>query len=183
MECKITFGSFRAARQAAFTLVEMMVAAALGLVVATAIALLAFFSSRSFVTMANYTEMNQRSQFALDKMSKEIRQARRLTWYSANSLTFDDADGNPLSFTYNPSTRKLVRVSGVQTNTLLADCDSLQFRIYQHTVISNTFDCYDVAFATNAKLIQVTWKNSRQILGKKTTTESVQSAKIALRNR
>ena len=172
-------------RQAAFTLVEMMVASSLGLMLATVIAMIAFFSSRSFVAMADYTEMNQRSQFALDKMSKEIRQARQLTAYSTNreSLTFANADGNPLSFTYSPTARRLVRVSGGQTNSLLTDCDALQFRIYQHTMISNTYDCYDVASVTNARVIQVNWKNSRQILGKTATTESVQSAKIAIRNR
>src|SRR6266540_1043612 len=121
MECKNT--STRAGKRAAFTLVELMVASALGLVLATVIALLAFFSTRSFVTMADYTEMNQRSQFALDKMSKEIRQTRQLTAFSTNSLTFANADGNPLSFTYSPTTRGLVRVSGGQTNTLLSDCD------------------------------------------------------------
>ena len=167
---------------AGFTLIELLVASSLGLVLATVIALLTFFSTRSFVAMADYTEINQRSQFALDKMSKEIRQVRGLTAFSTNSLTFANADGIALAFTYNPSTRKLVRVSAGKTNTLLTDCDSLQFAIYQHTMKSNSFDCYDVAAVTNARVIQVNWKNSRQILGKKATTQSVQSAKIAIRN-
>ena len=174
--------SIRAGGQAAFTLVELMVASALGLLLATVIATFAYFSSRSFVAMASYTEMNQRSQLALDKMSKEIRQARQLTAFSTNSLTFANADGNPLSFTYTPGTRRLERASGGQTNTLLSDCDALQFSIYQHTMKSNSFDCYDEANVTNARVIQVNWKNSRDILGKKATTESVQSAKIAIRN-
>ena len=49
-------------------------------------------------------------------------------------------------------------------------------------MISNTFDCYLPAVVTNARVIQMTWKNSRTILGKKATTESVQSARIAIRN-
>ena len=180
MECKNT--SIRPRRPAGFTLIELMVASALALVVATAIAMLSYFSSRSFMVMANYTNMNQRSQFALDKMSKEIRQTRRLISYSTNSLTFQDSSGNPLQFTYNPGARKLVRLSGGQTTTYLTDCDALRFSIYQHTMKSNSFDCYDVASLTNARVIQVNWKNSRQILGKKATTQSVQSAKIAIRN-
>ena len=56
MECKSM--CIRDRRQAAFTLVELMVASALGLLLATAIATFVFFSSRSFVAMANYTEMN-----------------------------------------------------------------------------------------------------------------------------
>src|SRR5262245_10504868 len=108
MECKNM--CIRSSGRAAFTLVEMMVTSAVALIVATVIAMLAYFSSRSFMVMANYTDLNQRSQFALDKMSKEIRQARRLTSFSTTSLTFEDANGNPLQFTYNPDVQKLVRV-------------------------------------------------------------------------
>jgi len=179
MECKSMY--IRDREQAAFTLVELMVASTLSLLLTTAIATFAFFSTRSFVAMANYTEVNQRSQLALDKMSKEIRQASQLTAFSTNSLTFANADGNPLSFTYTPNTRRLERVSEGQTNTLLSDCDSLQFSIYQHTMKSNSFDCYD-ANVTDARVIQMNWKSSRDILGKKATTESVQSAKIVIRN-
>jgi len=169
--------------RAGFTLVELMVASALAVMVGTAIATLAYFSSRSFMVMANYTNLNERSQFALDKMSKEIREALRLTSYSTNSLTFQDADGNPLQFTYNPSARKLVRVSGGQITAYLTECDALKFLIYQHTVIPKSFDCYNPASAASAQVIEMQWKCSRQIRGSKVTTEGVQSAKITMRNR
>ena len=61
--------------QAAFTLVEVMVSSALGLMVVTVVAMLSFFSSRSFVAMTNYTDLNMASEVVLDKMSREI--ARR----------------------------------------------------------------------------------------------------------
>jgi prepilin-type N-terminal cleavage/methylation domain-containing protein len=169
--------------RAAFTLVELMVASAVALMVATAIATFAYFSSRSFMIMANYTNLNQRSQFALDKMSKEIRQALRLTSYSTNSLTFVDANGNTNQFTYNPSARKLVRVSGGQIATYLTECDALQFSIYQHTVKDKSFDCYNPSSVASAQVIEMKWKCSRQIRGSKATTEGVQSAKITMRNR
>ena len=180
MECKNT--STRPGRRDAFTLVELMVASALALVLLAAVATFSYFSSRSFITMADYTDMNQQSQLALDKMIKEIRQVRLLTAYATNSLTFQDANGNPLQFTHDKNARELWRVSGGQTNALLTDCDALQFWIYQHTMISNTFDCYDPAYVTNARVIQVTWNCSRNIMGKKATTDNVQSAKIAIRN-
>ena len=160
-----------------------MVASAVGLVLLAAVATFSYFGSRSFVAMAGYTEMNQQSQFALDKMVKEIRQVRQLTSFNpTNNLTFLDANGNVHKFTYYPNDRELRRESGGQTNTLLTDCDALQFWAYQHTMISNTFDCYDPAYVTNARVIQVTWNCSRKILGKKTTTDNVQSTKIAIRN-
>ena len=58
----------------------------------------------------------------------------------------------------------------------------MKFWIYQHTMKSNTFDCYDTAALTNARVIQMTWKCSREILGRTATTDNVQSAKIAIRN-
>ena len=180
MDCKSTYTSARG--QAAFTLIEMMTASALGLLVATVLATFFYFSTRTFAAMNNYTEMNQLSQMALDKMSKDIRQARQLTSYSTNSLAFSDVNGNSLQFTYNPGARTLVRVGGGQTTTYLTQCDALQFWIYQRTPISNSFECYDPAYVTNARVIQVTWNCSRQIRGTKATTESVESATITLRN-
>jgi len=58
----------------------------------------------------------------------------------------------------------------LRRQALLSDCDALQFSIYQHTMKSNSFDCYDVSNITNARVIQVKWKNSRDILRKKKTT-------------
>jgi hypothetical protein len=150
--------------------------------VVTVVAMLSFFSSRSFVAVTNYVSMDQQSQLALDNMSREIREVHRLTAYSPTSLTFEDADSNPLQYFYDPDSRALMRVSGGLTNALLTDCDSLQFSIYQRNVISNTFDAYDPSYVTDAKLIQVNWTCSRQILGAKANTESVQSAKITIRN-
>jgi hypothetical protein len=168
--------------RAAFTVIEVIIASALGVLAMAVVGSLSWFSSRSFAAIANYADLDQASQFALDKMSREIRQAHQVTAYSPSSMTFSDVDNNPLSFIYDPETRTLVRVSGGQTNTLLQGCDFLQFSKYQHTAISNTFDAYDPAYVTNTKLIQVSWMCSRKILGAKINTESVQSAKIALRN-
>jgi Tfp pilus assembly protein PilW len=180
MECKTTSTNRRVG--AAFTLVEVLVASGLAVVVLSAFAMLSLFSGRSFVAMANYVNLDQTSQLALDKMSREIRQARQLTSYSPTNLTFADADDNPLQFTYDPASGTLVQISGGQTNTLLTGCDSLKFSTYQGTAISNTFDAYDPAYVTNSRLIQITWTCSRAILGAKANSESVQSAKVTLRN-
>jgi len=169
-------------QNAGFTLVEVMVASTLALLVVAAIGSLSWYSSRSFAAIANYVDLDQASQLALDKMSQEVRQACQLVNYSPTSLSLLDVDKNPLQFIYDPEARTLVRVSNGETNRLLTGCDFLQFSKYQHTTISNTFDAYDPAYLTNTRLIQVTWVCSRKILGAKVNTESVQSAKIALRN-
>jgi hypothetical protein len=159
-----------------------MVSSALGLLLGTAIVSLSYFTNRSFVAMTNYTDLALSSRMALDKMSRDIRQQRVLTAYATNSISLQDGSGNTLQYIYNPNARTLVRAQGGQTNTYLIQCDSLQFWIYQHTVISNTFDCYTPAFVTNARLVQVSWTCSRQILGVKVNTEVGESSEIALRN-
>ena len=181
MECKITY--INPGNRRAFTLVEVMVAMGLSVIIGTAIGLLAFYSARSFVAMTNHTKMTQQSQLALDKMSRDIRQARALTAYATNSLTFQDVNGNNLAYTFDSTARTLVRVRSGVTNLYLTNCDSLQFWIYQHTVISNAFDCYTTAGVSNARVIQVTWTCSSPILGNaKATTDSSESAEFVLRN-
>src|SRR6266702_1069993 len=129
MDSKITYTSPR--RKAAFTLIEVMVASALGLLTATVIAMLSWFSGRSFAATANYVALDQSSQLALDKMSKEVRQAHQLTAYSPTSLTLLDVDYHPLEFVWDRDARTLMRISGGQTNTLLTGCDFLHFSKYQ----------------------------------------------------
>jgi prepilin-type N-terminal cleavage/methylation domain-containing protein len=168
--------------QSAFTLIEVLIASALSLVLAGILSVFFGFSLRSFAAMTNYADMNQRSELALDKMSKDIRQARSLTAYSTNSLTFLDVNNNPLTYTFDATNSTLVRVSGGVTTTYLTNCDSLQFWIYQHTPISGTFDCYSPAVVGNTRVIQMTWHCSRKILGTKATTETVESATLSMRN-
>ena len=158
-------------------MIAMTIATIVGVIIAT----FAIFSARSFVEMADYADMNQDSQMALDKMFKDIRQTKVLTSYSSNELDFLDLSGNPLTFVY--TNHLLSRISGNQTTVLLSNCNSLEFWAYQHTMISNTFDCYTEAVPANARVIQVTWSCSRRILGNpKATTESIQSAQIVMRN-
>jgi len=180
MVCKTTSINRRPA--AAFTLPEILVSSALGMLVLMAVGVLSVYSSRSFVAIANYVGMDQVSQLALDKMSREIRQARRLVEFSPTSLTFEAANNQRFTISYDPDARTLVRTGGATTNVYLTDCDSLEFANYQRTTISNTFDAYEPAYVTNTRLIQVTWTCSRRILGKKVNTESVQSTKVVLRN-
>ena len=168
--------------RAAFTLLEVIIASGLMVLVLFVVMILSMFSSRSFVAIANYVEMDQRSQLALDKMSREVRQARRVTGFAENKLTFEDNDRIPVSFVFDADKKSLVRVKSGETNVFLTGCDSLQFSKYQGTIMSNSFNAYDPAFITNTRLIKVTWTCSRTIFGAKVNTESVQSAKIALRN-
>src|SRR5215475_13785019 len=173
MGCRIT--STRRKGTAAFTLAELMVAMGLSGMAATVLLSFSLFSSRSFLSIANYADMGLKSQIAVDKMAKEIRECRQLTAYTTNSITLLSSDGNSLQFSFSASDRKLSRTKAGQTTALLTGCDTLQFWIFQHTPMSNTFECYAPAYVTNGRLLSVTWTCSRNIMGTKQKTEYSQS--------
>lgn len=171
---------------AAFTSAEMLVAAGLASLVGLAVAVFSFYTTRALVATVNYVDLDQQGQLALDQFTQQVRGVNQLTSYTTsygviNSLTFQDYDGDDLTFSYDPNVRTLSRTKGGNTDQWLTNCDSLQFQIYQRNVQSNTFDCVSTGNATNCKLIQVTWVCSRTILGSKANTESVQSAKVVMR--
>jgi hypothetical protein len=163
------------------TLIEMVVASGIGTLVLSAVAFLSMFSARSFAAMGNYGDLDRKSRNALDIMSKEVRQSRSLTSFSATKLVFVDNATNTLTYTYDATAHTLTRQKGTEKTVLLTGCDYLNFDISQRNP-SNAFTFYPTTNASMAKLIDVSWKCSRTILGSKVNTESVQTAKVVIRN-
>lgn len=169
---------------AGFTLVEMIVASGVGAVVLAGMMSLFWYANRSFASLTNYLDLDQKTQASLDKMSREIRQVNMLTDFSSTNLTFQNYDGTTLQFIYNPNSQTLTRIrAGTNFTTLLTGCDSLQFSIFQRTPISNSFQPFPATVVTNTKVIQLTWNCYRTILGGKVNTESMQSAKVVIRKK
>src|SRR5579872_4492836 len=110
------FTKRRAKTRQAFTLMEVMVATGLAGIVVSVIAMLAYFTSRSFVAATNYTDMALLSRMALDNISRTIRQSSQVTSYSTNSITLMDPSGNTVQYSLNPTTKTLLAVSGGTTN-------------------------------------------------------------------
>ena len=167
----------------AMTLMDVLIAATICTVLFAMIGTLAVSTARSFKAMGNYADLDRASRNALDILSRDVRQSRALTGYTPTQISLLANDNSPLTFSYNPSTGNLTRQNGTATKVLLKECDFLNFRIFQRNP-SNNWNWYPVSsnqFST-AKLIDVSWKCSRKILGEKVNTESVQTAKIVIRN-
>src|SRR5262245_41188453 len=181
MECRTT--SIKRAARSGMTLVELMLATAVGSLVVLGVAQLMMYSGRSFAAMANYVSLDRASRNALDTMSRQIRQANELIDYSPTTLNFQDSDGGTLTFSYNPTSRRLIRSkNGVaDSRPLLTGCDYLQFSIFQRNPVGGSYDVYPTATVTTCKLVQLSWVCSRKIFGLKVNTESVQSSKIVIR--
>ena len=176
----------RASRQLAFTLVEMLIAVSIGSLLMAAVGSFALFTARSFVALGNYSDLNNRSRDALDRMSREIRQMRSMTSFATNEVAFQDLNNNSIVYRWTPPTGKnpgtLVRIyNNGPKQVLLEQCDFLQFGISQRNP-SNNFVFDGTQNANMAKLVDVSWRCSRQILQAKVNTESVQTAKTVIRN-
>ena len=168
----------------AATLVEFIISLSVGLVVATALVSFMMYTGFSFAGIMNYIELESQSGRTLDNMIADVREAKTLTDYASNRLVFTTTTTNTLAFDYDPAARTLTRTKDKVTTTLLTECDSLNFSIFQRTpYATNLYQLYPTTLAaTNCKAVQVKWTCSRKILGARMNTETVQSTKIVLRN-
>jgi len=175
-----------------FTMVEMLVSVGLGTLLLSGVMILYINGIRSFVAMGNYQNLDAKSCNTLDVLSREIRNSTVLLSYVPNqSLTLSNASarnglGQINIITYNPTARTLVLKRTAQSDlTNLTECDRWSFAIYNRVPITSSTNISFNA-ATNAascKLINMSWKCSRTVLGAKLNTESVQTAQIVLRNK
>ena len=165
------------------TLVETLVGVSVGSIVIGALVAFSVYTARGFVGCMNYVELESQSRNALDTMTREIRQTVRVSGLSSNMLALMNSDSNALAYLYDPVARTLVRSNSGGQTTLLTECDSVSFSIFQRNMISNTFDQIPASLqASNGRVVQVNWSCSRKIAGAKLTTESAQSMKTLIRN-
>jgi len=188
----------RGKRAAGLTLPETMVAVELSSILLAMAGSLWLFGSRSFAAMGNYADLDAKSRNALDQMSRDIRQATQVTAFQNSDtskkrlVVTNTAAGTGITYTWNAVTRTLVCQKTDQPAPVvyLTECDGWDFDLFQRVPqkgtnyvffpATNTAGAYDVSIC---KLINMTWKCSRTILGSKVNTESVQTAQVVLRNK
>jgi hypothetical protein len=168
-------------RTSGWTLMEMMISVGIATMFVLGVIILTEFTlNQGLFAIANYSDLNAKSRQTLDRLSRDIRSSADVTAYATNSISFTNADGTAFSYTWDGSNR-LVRTYAGSSSTMLTNCDFLCFNIYQRNP-SNNFLFYTATNFAQAKLIDVSWRCSRQYLGNKLNTESVQTARIVIRN-
>ncbi len=156
---------------------------AVGGLVLTAVISFVIYTGRGFAGTMNYIDLESQSSLAMDRLVKEIRQTGELVDFTSNKLVFVDYDSNLLTYAYSPADETLVRSKNGETNVLLTGCDTLTFAIYQRNTIINSYNQYPTSLqASNTKVVQINWLCSRKVTGTKLNTESVQTAKVVIRN-
>ena len=172
------------------TLIELMIATGVGSVVLAAVMALTLYSARSFAAVSNYVDLDVKSRYALDRMSQEIRQANGLTVCNSGNLVFSGTEpatgaAYTLTYTYDSGAKTLTRRKSTeaQAQTLLSQCNTLNWSMYQRNMTNGTDQPIPTTDVTQCKLIKLTWICSRDIFGKSVNTESVQSAEIVIRKK
>ena len=186
----------RGNRVGGMTLVEVMVSVALGSIVLAMASSVWVFGSRSFAAMGNYTDLDAKSRNALDLMSRDIREATRVTGFQNSGTTrwiqvTNAAEARTITYTWDAGPRTLVcQRTGEPDQVYLTECDRWDFDLFQRAPqkngsyvffpATNSAGAYDLSVC---KLVNMTWKCSRTILGSRLNTESVQTAQVVLRNK
>src|SRR5688572_26482937 len=91
------------------TLMETLLAGAIGALMLASLGAFTIYTARSFVAAGNYADLDQASRNSLDVMTRDIRESRGLTAFATNKLTLSSATTNTLIYLYNPSTSTLTR--------------------------------------------------------------------------
>jgi hypothetical protein len=174
--------------QSGQSLPEIMIGITVSTIVLAAVAALCLYQARTCAALGNYVDLDQHSRYALDLMTKDIRQANRLTSYSSTNLDFEMIDPgsgatNTLSFVYDPTAGTLVRSFLGLHHTLLTQIvpNSINFSLYQRNPVGGVVGQYPTTDPSLCKVVQLSWICGRTLFGATENTESVQSAKVVIR--
>src|SRR6478736_1076754 len=102
-------------RFAAWTLVELMVGVAVFSIAGLALSTIFVFSIRSFAALTNYAMLDKENRLAMDKLTREIREAKAVVNYTTNgasSLSILNGDNQTVTYTFDPTSKQMVRQLG-----------------------------------------------------------------------
>jgi type II secretory pathway pseudopilin PulG len=175
----------RIRRRDAWTLVEMMLAVSIFFIAGLAVGSLFLFGVKSSAALVNYAELDQQNREVIDRVTREIRQARQVQSYTLNpkSLTFLDGDNVPVTYSFNQN--RILRTRSGVTEMLLTNCNVLDFQLYQRNPSNGVpWSIYlaNTNLQKSVKVVQLSWK-SKKTLGGTTliNSENIQTARIVIR--
>src|SRR5262249_29260206 len=137
-----------------------------------------------------YSVLDQKNRQAMDQLTYEIRQARKVIDYVTNatssSLVITNGDGDRVTYTFNSANQKVTRTSSDGTSAvLLTNCALLNFNLYMRPPTNGSFDVYPVNNVTNwqqtVKVVQLSWKTAMMLPPARITSEDIQTARIVIR--
>lgn len=168
-----------------FTLVEILMGAALSGMILAGVLSTFLFLGRSGMNVQNYNDMETQARKALEYFAEDVRQASAITWASSTSLTLN-VNSTSIIYSYDDSTKKFTRRTATETKDLLTGITFFQFKAYTITGTEIT-DLSTSAARTSAgkvtKQLQISLEAARANRTVVTATNTVLSARFILRNK
>jgi type IV pilus assembly protein PilW len=179
------------ARRRAFTLVEVMIGAALGSVVLAGVMSTFLMLARSGVSAVNYTTMDTQSRRALEEFAQDVRMASDVTAFTSSYITLVVPDNytstaNKVTYAWDntagsASYRCFYRVPGDSAT-------GTPKTIYIRNVTSFSFARFDRLNATttsntSTKRVQISMTVTSTARTVVNTTDQLVSASFILRNK
>lgn len=161
-------------------MVELLITLAIGGALLATVAMLSTNFMKSVAFLTDSVELDAKSRIAFDRLSREIRQCDGVAACTANELVLR-LGSNRVSFVYNPDTRHLMRNTSTNTELYLGSCDYIRFDLFQRNLKSESYDHYPAATPESCKVVQISWICSRELLGFRASTATMQSAKVVIR--
>lgn len=168
-------------RTAGFTLAEFIVSMGLAAMLMALLSGFTIYSFQNFLAIGNYVELDNLNRLVIDKLTADLRKCNRVVSATTTSLVLEDSSGN-VTYTYSAANRELSRSQGGVTRVVLTGCENFHLSLGQRNPIGGTYDVYPAATAATAKVVNISWICSRNIMSTRMNSESVQTARIVIRN-
>ena len=163
------------------TMIEMLVATAIGVFIGGSIITTGTTLSTTMAAIGNYCDLNSASRNTLDVMSADLRNTAVVTSVDSKQVTVSNVlTGDLISYAWNGS-NSFTRSFNGTSKVMLKNCDFLSFANFSRNP-TNGFQFIPATSAATTKLLSVSWRCSRKIMGAKLNTESIQTAQICIRN-
>lgn len=183
-------------RNAGFSLVEMLIAVTIATSVIGVVAVISVDTALHYAAIGNYVTMADQSRNAMDMISREVRSSNALIAFSTNTpvyLELSNSTSSTITTIYYDNTNSYLSMSktGQSNRVLLTQCNFWTFSLYNRHPLINSNDIYfypstnysGQVDASRTKVINMSWKCTRSVLGTKLDSQSVQTAQVILRNK
>lgn len=174
-----------------FTLVEMMMALAIGTIVSAGATSSFLLLGRTAIRVGNYHEMAKQTSGALERFAQDVRMGSDITWNSSSSITLTVPDnyaatGNSVTYAWEPNPAiATFRCFYVMPGTA-ADSNARVVLLREVTAFNYArFNRLDAPATTDPQIkrIQINMTTSRSSVTTVKTSNEVVSASYILRNK
>ncbi|HKB56786.1 MAG TPA: prepilin-type N-terminal cleavage/methylation domain-containing protein [Lacunisphaera sp.] len=172
-------------RRAGFTLVELMIGAALSSFILAGVLSTFLFIGRSGANVQNYNDMEAQARKALEYFAEDTRQASAVTWGSDNTSLTLTVNSLPVVYAYSTSAKTFSRQDATSTKILVSGITSFAFSAYKINTDAIPLATSSDLTAANGttKQLQISLEASRTSTTVVAATNTVLSARFILRNK